>query len=38
VVAPSLYDNFPAAPLQPKSFTYASRKYTSSILLGPVNK
>jgi putative transposase len=33
VVRPSLYDGFPAAPLQPKSFTYASRKYTSFILL-----
>jgi hypothetical protein len=36
VVAPSLYDNFPAAPLQPKTFTYASRKYTSFILLACV--
>jgi hypothetical protein len=35
-VGPSLCDGFPAAPLQLKSFTYASRKYTSSILLACV--
>jgi hypothetical protein len=28
VVGPSLYNRFPAAPLQTKSFTYATRKYT----------
>jgi hypothetical protein len=33
VAGPSLYDGFPAAPLQPNSFTHATRQYTFFILL-----